>query len=112
MRTYPDPPNIEAEITYVPTEKGGRSTPVFARYRPQFYYDGENYDAEHVYPDVESVFPGQTARALLYFARPDIQVGRIHVGMEFEIREGARIVAHGRVTEILHFEERARKVKK
>ncbi len=40
MRTFSYPPDIEAEITFVPTEQGGRKTPAFSGYRPQFYYDG------------------------------------------------------------------------
>jgi elongation factor Tu len=110
MRTYPYPPDIEAEIAFVPTEQGGRKTPAFSGYRPQFYYDGLDSDADQEYPDVESVAPGQTVRALLRFFSPDRQVGRVFVGMEFQVREGTRVVAHGRVTKILHLEESARRV--
>jgi elongation factor Tu len=110
MRTSSHPPDIEAEITFVPTEQGGRSAPAFTGYRPQFYYDGQDHAATQEYPDVESVLPGQTVRALLLFGRPDIHVGHVHVGMEFEVREGARIVARGRVTKILHLQDSAHKV--
>ena len=110
MRTYPFPPDIEAEITFVPTELGGRKTPAFSGYRPQFYYDGTDWDAEQEYPDVESVLPGQTVRALLRFFRPEAHVGRVHVGLEFEVREGSRVVARGRVTKILHLEKSGHRV--
>src|SRR5205807_8066428 len=112
MRTYSYPPDIEAEVTFVPTEQGGRKTPAFSGYRPQFYYDGHDWDADQEYPDVESVAPGQTVRALLRFLSPDLQVGRVHPGMEFQVREGARVVAHGRVKKILHLEESAQRVKR
>jgi elongation factor Tu len=102
------PPDIEAEITFVPTEQGGRKTPVFSGYRPQFFYDGIDSDALQEYPDVECVAPGETARALLRFYCPDLHAGRISVGMEFQVREGKQIVAHGRVTKLLNLEESAR----
>ena len=110
-RAYAYPPDIEAEITFVPTEQGGRSKPAFSGYRPQFYYDEHDWDADQEYPDVESVLPGQTVRALLRFASPDAHVGRVHPGMEFQVREGARLVARGRVTKILHLDESAERVK-
>src|SRR5437667_3563745 len=107
MRTYPYPPDIEAEIAFVPTEQGGRKTPAFSGYRPQFYYDGHDWDADQEYPDVESVLPGQPVRALLRFASPASHFGRVHPGMEFQVREEAHVVAHGRVTQILHLSESA-----
>jgi translation elongation factor EF-Tu-like GTPase len=107
MRTYTYPPDIEAEITFVPTEQGGRKTPAFSGYRPQFYYNDHDWDADQEYPDVESVLPGQTVRTLLRFVSPDSHVGRVHPNMEFEVREGARVVARGKVTKILHLEESA-----
>ena len=45
--------------------------------------------------------------AHLKFLSPQYHVGKIAVGMEFEIREGKRTVATGRVTKILHLEENA-----
>lgn len=110
-KAYAYPPDIEAEIAFVPTERGGRKTPAFSGYRPQFYYDGHDWDADQEYPDVGSALPGQTVRALLRFASPDVHVGRVYPGLEFQIREGARIVARGRVTKILHLEESAQRVK-
>ena len=110
-KSYAFPPDIEAEITFVPTEDGGRSMPVFSGYRPQFYYDENDWDAEQEYPDAESVFPGQTVRALLRFVSPDSRVDRVHRGMEFQVREGARVVARGRVTKILHIAESVERVR-
>ena len=110
-KPYAFPPDIEAEITFVPTQQGGRSTPAFSGYRPQFYYDEQDWDADHEYPDVESVFPGQTVRTLLRFLSPDAHVGRVRPGLEFQVREGARVVAHGRVTKILHLAQSAERDK-
>ena len=102
---YSSQPDIEAEITFVPTEQGGRKTPAFSGYRPQFYYDGMDWDAIQEYPDVEQVLPGQTVRTLLTFSRPQVHFGRVVEGMEFLVREGQRTVAHGRVTKILALSE-------
>ncbi|HET9495320.1 MAG TPA: elongation factor Tu [Chloroflexia bacterium] len=100
--------DVEEEIAYLTTEEGGRTKPIFAGYRPGIYYDGHAWDAVHIYPDVESVMPGQTARAYLSFLSPECHVGRLFPGKEFEVREGGRIVAKGRVTKILELEASAR----
>lgn len=55
--------DIEVEITFLPTEAGGRKGPAFSGYRPQFYYDGHDWDAHQIYPDVEQASPGDTVRA-------------------------------------------------
>ena len=107
MEKYADPPDIEAEIAFVSTGHGGRHAPVFSGYRPQFCYDGGDWDAIQDYPDVERVMPGQTARVLLRFASPASHFGRIHPGMQFEVREGMRVVGRGKVTRILQLKESA-----
>ncbi|WP_092050631.1 EF-Tu C-terminal domain-related protein [Planctomicrobium piriforme] len=105
------PPDIEAELVFVPTEQGGRKTPVATGYRPQFHYDGSDWDASHEYPDKEWVAPGETVRAFLRFISPQAHIGRVFPGMEFQVREGARVVAQGRIIAILHLEESAARVK-
>jgi translation elongation factor EF-Tu-like GTPase len=56
---------------------------------------------------VEQVNPGDTVKAQLKFYCPQNHVGKIAVGMDFQIREGKRTVAIGRVIKILHMEENA-----
>ena len=85
----------------MPTANGGRRNPAFSGYRPQFHYDGRDWDAEHDYVGVERVEPGDTVTALLRFFNPQIHVGKLSDGMEFLIREGSRTVANGRVIRIL-----------
>jgi|SRR5437667_11873967 len=103
----PYPPDVEAEIRFLTPEEGGRRTPVRSGYRPQFYYDGHDWDAHQEYLDAEWVQPGETARTLLWFLSPEAHLGRVHVGMEFEVREGARVVGRGRITKILNLAESA-----
>lgn len=102
------PPDIEAKITFLKTEEGGRSSPAFSGYRPQFYYNGMNYAAHHHYPNVSEVNPGQTVTTLLWFGAPQFHFEKIYVGMEFEIREGVKVVGNGIVTKILNLEKSAK----
>lgn len=102
------PPDIEAEITFLKTEEGGRSTPAFSGYRPQFYYDEMNYAAHQHYPNVSEVHPGQTVTTLLWFGAPQFHIKKVFVGMTFEIREGSRVVGNGIVTKILNLEKSAK----
>ena len=45
MQKQDYPKDIEAEITFLTSEEGGKKLPVFSGYRPQFYYDGHDWDA-------------------------------------------------------------------
>ena len=101
------PKDIEAVITFLPTEHGGRRGPAFNDYRPQFYYSGQDCDAFHEYPDVEQVNPGDTVRAFLWFLSPELHVGKVKPGMPFLIREGHKIVGYGSVTRVLDLEKSA-----
>ncbi len=80
--------DIEAVVIFLRTEEGGRTHPVFSGYRPQFSHEGEDWDAEHVYPGIAQVNPGDTVTANLALTRPNLHLGRVHVGMELLIREG------------------------
>jgi Elongation factor Tu C-terminal domain len=93
----PHPKDIEAEVTFLPTQAGGRHTPALSGYRPQFYYDGLDWDALQFYPDVGQVNPGDTVRVHLTFLRPEAHAGKIKPGTLFLIREGQRTVGYGQV---------------
>lgn len=93
--------DIEVELTLLPTEHGGRRGLVFSGYRPQFYYQGTDWDAVQSYPGVEQVRPGDTVTARLSFLTPEAHQGRLFEGMPFLVREGQRIVGYGRITRIL-----------
>jgi translation elongation factor EF-Tu-like GTPase len=90
-----------------PHRRWGAKNPVFSGYRPQFYYQGDDWDAIHTYLGVEQVNPGDTVTAQLRFVRPQFHVGKIAVRMEFLIREGNRTVAKGKVTKTLDLEKTA-----
>lgn len=103
------PRDIEAEIRFFRTDEGGRKGPARTGYRPQFYYHGHDWDAVHEYPDCEWVYPGDTITAYLAFLSPEAHVGRLAPGTVFQIREGAKVVAEGRVTKLLELEQSARR---
>jgi translation elongation factor EF-Tu-like GTPase len=101
------PRDVEVEITFLPTEHGGRRGPAFNDYRPQFYYAGHDWDASHEYPDVGQVNPGDTVRAYLCFLSPQEHAGKLKPGTAFLIREGQKVVGYGSVTCILDLETSA-----
>ena len=93
--------HLEATIRFLTTEEGGRRSPMYSGYRPQFSYDGFDWDAEHEYPDTEVVNPGDTVRTYLRFFRPEAHFGKMYVGMPFKIREGSRTYGEGIVNAII-----------
>jgi translation elongation factor EF-Tu-like GTPase len=99
--------DIEVDVTFLPTEHGGRRGPAFNDYRPQFYYAGHDWDAPHEYPDVVQVNPGETVRAFLCFLSPHEHVGKVKPGMAFLIREGQTVVGYGSVVRLLDLEKSA-----
>jgi elongation factor Tu len=100
-------PDVEAQITFLRTEEGGRQCVALSGYRPQFFYDGEHHDAVQEFMDKERVYPGDTVTVRLHFLHPELLYTRVHVGDSFKILEGARIVAHGEITRILNLMENA-----
>ncbi|HEY4359371.1 MAG TPA: elongation factor Tu [Bryobacteraceae bacterium] len=101
--------DIQAEITFLLTQAGGRQGPAFSGYRPQFFYDGEDWDAVQTYPDVPQVSPGETVRTLLSFMSPRFHLDKVLPGLMFLLREGQKTVAYGKVTKILNLEQSARR---
>jgi translation elongation factor EF-Tu-like GTPase len=98
------PPDIEAEISFLPTEQGGRQSPAASGYRPNhdFGLSGTLNDAAHEYIGCESAAPGQTVRANMWFLVPEYQKGRLCTGFAFTVQEGSRVVGNGVVTKVLN----------
>lgn len=97
-------PHVEAEVHFLSANDGGRATPCTSGYRPQFFYEGRDWDAVHEYPDVAQVMPGDSARALLHFLSPESHAGRVRPGMPFLLREGRQVVGYGVVRRLLGLE--------
>ncbi len=102
--------DVKVEMFFLPTEAGGRKGAVHNGYRPQFYFDGHDWDAVHTYIDVETVQPGEDVSAYLSFISPHLLLPKVKVGRPFLIREGAKTVAFGTITEIIDLEKSARRI--
>ena len=104
MARPPHPPDIEADISFLSTEAGGKSNAVRSGYRPNhdFGLDGMLNDAHHEYIGVESVTPGTVARAQLWLLAPEYQAGRFSPGFKFVVQEGAHVVAHGVIVNVVN----------
>jgi hypothetical protein len=93
--------DVEVEIEFLPTELGGRRNGVRTGYRPQLYYDGQDWDALHEYPDVEEVRPGEHVRAYLTCLSPQFHDKKLVPGRAVLFRERHRVVAFGTVTRVI-----------
>ena len=90
--------NFKSEIYVLSKEEGGRHTPFFANYRPQFYFRTTDVTGSIKLPDgVEMVMPGDNVNLEVELITPIA----MEPTMRFAIREGGRTVGAGRVGEIL-----------
>jgi elongation factor Tu len=89
---------FKAEVYVLSKEEGGRHTPFFNKYRPQFYLRTTDVTGEIVLPEgVEMVMPGDNITITVKL----INKVAMEKGLRFAIREGGRTVGAGQVTEIL-----------
>jgi len=90
--------HFKAEVYVLSKEEGGRHTPFFNKYRPQFYMRTTDVTGEIFLPDkVEMVMPGDNLTIEVKL----INKVALEQGLRFAIREGGRTVGAGQVTEIL-----------
>jgi len=89
---------FKGEVYVLSKEEGGRHTPFFNKYRPQFYFRTTDVTGECVLPEgTEMVMPGDNTSLTVKLIQP-IAMER---GLKFAIREGGRTVGAGQVTEII-----------
>jgi elongation factor Tu len=89
---------FEGQIYILTKEEGGRHTPFFKGYKPQFYIRTTDVTGEVILPEgTEMVMPGDTINLSIKLISPVA----IEEGMRFAIREGGRTVGAGAVTKIL-----------
>ena len=89
---------FEAEVYVLNKDEGGRHTPFFKGYRPQFYIRTTDVTGEVILQEgVEMVMPGDNTKMTIELITP---IG-VEDGMRFAIREGGRTVGAGVVTSIL-----------
>jgi elongation factor Tu len=89
---------FEAEVYILTKEEGGRHTPFFSGYRPQFYIRTADVTGEVKLPEgVEMVMPGDNAKMTVKLIQPVA----IEQGLRFAIREGGKTVGAGAISKIL-----------
>jgi elongation factor Tu len=89
---------FKAQVYVLSKEEGGRHTPFFANYRPQFYFRTTDVTGViELEPGVEMVMPGDNVQITVELIHPIA----IENGTKFSIREGGRTVGAGNVTEII-----------
>jgi elongation factor Tu len=89
---------FKAEVYVLSKEEGGRHTPFFTKYRPQFYFRTTDVTGEIKLPEgVEMVMPGDNVSIEVEL----INTIAMEKGLRFAIREGGRTVGSGQVTDII-----------
>jgi elongation factor Tu len=90
--------NFEASVFILSKDEGGRHTPFFNNYRPQFYFRTTDVTGVVTLPSgTEMVMPGDNTDMTVELIQPIA----MEEGLKFAIREGGRTVGAGRVTKIL-----------
>src|SRR4028119_1262666 len=90
--------DFKAEVYVLSKAEGGRHTPFFNKYRPQFYFRTTDVTGECVLPEgTEMVMPGDNTSLTVKLIQPIA----MEKGLKCAIREGGRTVGAGQVTEII-----------
>ena len=90
--------NFDAEVYVLTKEEGGRHTPFFKNYRPQFYFRTTDVTGTVTLPDgVEMVMPGDNVKISVELISPIA----MEEGLKFAIREGGRTIGAGVVSKII-----------
>ena len=90
---------FKSEVYVLSKEEGGRHTPFFTKYRPQFYFRTSDVTGSITLPQsVEMVMPGDNVSVEVDLQDKPIAMEK---GQRFAIREGGRTIGAGRVTEVI-----------
>jgi elongation factor Tu len=90
--------NFEAQVYVLTKEEGGRHSPFFNNYRPQFYFRTTDVTGSVALPEgTEMVMPGDNTTMSVELIKPIA----MDEGLRFAIREGGRTVGAGRVVKII-----------
>jgi len=89
---------FKAEVYVLSKEEGGRHTPFFNKYRPQFYFRTSDVTGNVTLPSgVEMVMPGDNVSVEVEL----ISTVAMEKGQRFAIREGGRTIGAGRVSDVV-----------
>ncbi len=93
-----------AKLKYRTTEQDGRQTPAKSGYRPQIKFDFTEMQTsgQQTFIGKETVFPGETVDAKIKILSQDYFAGCLTEGMEFELREGSKLIGTGEIKYIVN----------
>ena len=97
-------PDFIVTVTYLTSEQGGRKTPANSGYRPQFKiasYEMQT-SGQQIFIGKDFALPGETIDAEVTILSPHLFLRMLYVGQYFEFREGAKIVATGKINRIIN----------
>jgi elongation factor Tu len=97
-RTIRPRSQFKGEVYVLSKDEGGRHTPFFSGYKPQFFFRTTNVTGEIRLPDgIEMVMPGDNAAVAVCLDKPVA----LDIGSHFAIREGGKTVGAGVITEVV-----------
>ena len=97
-RTIRPRQKFKGEVYVLSKDEGGRHTPFFGGYKPQFFFRTTNVTGEMLLPEgVEMVMPGDNASVTVNLDKPVA----VEIGSRFAIREGSRTVGSGVIAELV-----------
>lgn len=97
-RTLRPRQKFKGEVYVLSKDEGGRHTPFFGGYKPQFFFRTTNVTGEMQLPQgVEMVMPGDNAAVIVSLDKPVA----LDIGSHFAIREGGKTVGSGVITEVV-----------
>ena len=105
MRNVDD---IRATIYFLPTDEGGRKTPVWSGYRPSVSFPADPtsyYDAVITLEGQERVLPGEECVARITFLAPECARHLLKPDAPFEVNEPPRVVGRGKILQVLRSRE-------
>jgi elongation factor Tu len=89
---------FKGEVYVLSKDEGGRHTPFFGGYKPQFFFRTTNVTGEMQLPDgIAMVMPGDNAAVIVGLDKPVA----LDIGSHFAIREGGKTVGSGVITEVV-----------
>lgn len=93
---------INAEMALFPTERGGRSGPIFTGYSPNHKFDADSYYIGLVeVPNNERVFPGEVKAVVIKMLDSPGCKERLTPGYEWEVTEGAEVIGRAKLLSII-----------
>ena len=98
------PVDFRAELTFLTAKEGGRENPAKSGYMPQikFHLSEKQTGGQQIFINKETVYPGDTVEADIKLLSPHFFEYQLSEKMDFEFREGSKIVGTGIIIRLLN----------